>query len=178
MPSKTPARRLSELRDQIAAAAAALARLPDRPLPLAEAQQRACQWVDDRAAQSDVRRRATAFFQAAPSLDMERALAIDARELRPHQLEADAGPVLCWLHGDAIKAALCAELEQHPPEDALPAAEREPERQRLEGELTRLQAAEEIACRELEADGHHVDRRDDADVAVLLAPSEELADAA
>ena len=178
MPSKTPARRLTELRDQIAAASDALARLPDRPLPLDEAQQRACDWVDAKAAAADMRRRCTAFCAPAPSLDMDQLLSADASELRKHDIQADLGPVLAWLFPEQLKQRLCAELEQHPPEDALPAAERGPERQRLEAELHRLQAVEEIACRELEADGHHVDRRDDADVSVLLAPDEELADAA
>ena len=178
MPSKATAKRLTEVRDAIAAAADALARLPDRPLPLDEAQQRACDWVDAKAAAADMRRRCTAFCAPAPSLDMDQLLSADASELRKHDIQADLGPVLAWLFPEQLKERLCAELEANPPTDALPMADREPERQRLEAELARLQAAEEIACRELEDSGQAVDRRDDADVSVILAPDEELADAA
>jgi hypothetical protein len=175
MASKPTIKRLAEVRTALESAQAELARLPARPLPTAEAVERAHSWIDAKAAEFNGRRRAEAFTMAAPGLALERALAIEAEEIRPHQSAADPAPVLAWLFGDQLKAKLADEISGLDIAGPLPLAERAAEAQRLEAEIEGLEVQEEILVRALEQTGEPVERRADASIDIILAPDQELA---
>jgi hypothetical protein len=175
MASRPTIKRLAEIRSALETAQAALARLPERPLPASEAIERASAWIDAKAAEFGASRRAEAFAQAAPGLALERALAIDAEEVRPHQFAADTAPLVAWLLGDQLKAKLEAEISALELTDPLPAAKRAAEQQRLETEILNLEIEEEQITRALELAGEPIERRADCNLAVILAPDDELA---
>lgn len=175
MSPKPLSKRLADLRAAIAAAQADLAALPGRPLPAAEAVARFNQWADSQAQAFDARRQAAALCQPRADTTFSDLLSLTARDIRPHLSAADAGPLVCWLMGDTIKKKMAAEIEGLDLSDALPAASRGAELRRLTLELERLEIAEEVLIRQLEAAGEHVRRRDEARIDIVLAPDAELA---
>lgn len=175
MPSNKPTiSKLTKTRDELIEAQEALASLADRPLPASEAIERAAALVDSQAAAFQAGYKAQVFTQLGTDLAQRDLFNLTAINQGALQNKVEAGPMICWLHGDAIKAKLKAEIEAMNLDGAVPLADREPERQRLESEIQHLEIEEELLLRALEQAGEQVERRADASIEIILAPDAEL----
>ncbi|MBK1619983.1 hypothetical protein CKO42_16355 [Lamprobacter modestohalophilus] len=174
MSTKSAVAKLDKTRSAILAAQEALASLPDRPLPHDEAIARAHDLVDSQARDFQGAYRASAFVQPRITEAARNFLNVATVTSQGPQGAALTAGLLAWLHGDAIKAKLKAEIEAMELADALPLTQREPERQRLQAQIEALEIEEERLLRELEAAGEQVERRADASIEIILAPDAEL----
>ena len=175
--SPSPAARLEQVRDELAGALEQLAALPERPLPQDEAIARAAALVDTTAGAFQGRHKVQAFAQLGTDLAQRDLLNLSAFNQGRLESRIDSAPLLCWLFGDAIKTKLADEIAALELRDALPSAEREPERQRLLNLVDDLQIEEERIIRALDDEGIEIDRRRDAPIEIVLAPDCELEDA-
>jgi hypothetical protein len=170
----TPADLTAELhavRAELAQTAAALSALGAAPVPRAEAAARIQEAVAALAARYDARLRAEQFRGAeGPPLGVLDAILV------PLAAEQQA-PFIAKLHGKALAAMLVAAL---PPDDAatVPSADRPQRRAALEAQAHDLAVREERLVLRLEALGAPVERRPDADPAVVLLTTLEEAAAA
>jgi len=175
MPSKpTTQKRLDELRAQLATARQKQEELPQQRLPRWDALERAHAWVDGQAELMRAGYRVHCFADAERPTARD-LLCIDAAH---HQGQgfgtADAGPLLCWLFGDAIKAKIGEALESMPEDGGLPFAERRAELKRLDEEIRELEIAEEQLVRASEQTDEPAERRADADPEIVLATDAAL----
>lgn len=178
MPSKPTLSKLASIRSDLSDAQSALADLPDRPLPVTEAIERASAWVDTKAEAFDSYRAARVFAETDSAFALSTLFDFDVSQIGEQPGRANATPMLCWLHGDALKAKLAAEIEGLTLDDPLPMADRGPEKQRLKALVAKLEIEEEVLIRQIEDNGEPVQRRPDADLSVICAPDLELAEAA
>ena len=177
MPSSNPTiSKLAKTRDELIEAQEALAALPDRPLPHNEAIERAAALVDSQAAAFQGRYKAQMFAQLGTDLAQRDLLNLTAINQGALQNKVEAGPMLAWLLGDQIKQRMVDEISALALPDALPAAEREPERQRLIAKISDLEVKEERLARLLEDEGIEIDRRVEAPISLILALDAELAE--
>lgn len=163
---------LDKVRDQIADAYARRDALAATALPVDEALAKVEEFVNGAAAS----------FSSGDAL-VAQAIAPDRRiDSMVFSLpvrdgtDANLTPMLCWLYGDAIKAKARTEIERRAaPEQTISGAERAQQLAAIDDELEQLGRDEEQLVASLEAAGEIVDRRDDADPAIILE-AREVAD--
>lgn len=92
--------------------------------------------------------------------------------------QADLGPLFAWLAGDALEKALIEAMTPLCDDSAPRSAERPEAIEALEAEIRELEISEETLIREAEQAGETIERRADADPAIVLLADEALAEAA
>jgi hypothetical protein len=162
---------LSELRERIAETNERLATLEDAPVPKSEYQQRVSQWVDEKAASFRPEYAVSPLRDVRPRFDEVELGLLPVRGSNTGEsvASADAGPLLCWLLGDTIKAKLAETIANADLAEGPPSADRLRLRAELQAELRRLELAEEVLICDAEQAGFVIPRRPDADPAVILA---------
>jgi hypothetical protein len=182
--SKT-AKRVAGLRDKLAKLAAERSDLERAPAARAEALDRVDCFIEASAARyappvnafvAPVSDPASVRLIGVSRAAVATALAGGGRtavEARFDQLEA----ALCALVPDAVRGALVDAVDAHlaPDPPGLPRAERAMKLAALDAKILAVEREEEQLIREARADGVRIDRRADADPAVVLGLAEEAA---
>jgi hypothetical protein len=162
---------LADLRERIAETNERLATLEDAPVPKSEYQQRVSQWIDRQAANFRPEYAVSPLRDVRPRFDEVELGLLPVRGSNTGEsiASADAGPLVCWLMGDAIKAKLAETIANADLPEGPPSAERPALRRKLEAELRELELREEALIVDAEAAGFSIPRRPDADAAVILS---------
>lgn len=151
---------LAKLRNQITELKQQRDHVASGRLTKAETIQRLAEFVDNEAAGFDARHR---FANAASTSG---ATPIDITGFQVWK--GDAGPLLCWLLGDAIKHRLAELVEESNLPEGLPADKRPAAIKELEARINALEVEEEAIITDAEAAGMDIPRREDCDPRVVL----------
>lgn len=151
---------LAKLRNQIADLKQQRDRVASGRLTKAETIQRLNEFVDNEAAGFNAKDR---FANAASTSDATPS------DITGFQVwKGDAGPLLCWLLGDAIKHRLAELVEESNFPEGLSADKRPAAIKGLEARIYALEVEEEAIITDAEAAGMDIPRREDCDPRVVL----------
>lgn len=153
-------RDLANLREQISDLKQQRDKIALGRLTKNETIQRLNEFVDNEAAGFDAKHR---FANAAATSDAT------PRDITGfHVWQGDAGPLLCWLLGDAIKFRFAELVEECGIPEGLPANKRAEAIRELDTRIYALEVAEEAVIMDAEAAGMTIPRREDCDPRVVL----------
>lgn len=161
--------KIAAIRAEISAKRDQITHIKSAALPKAEMIQRLNDWIASSAAAFRPSYDLSGLFLEGEQIE----LAASTRTVGPTS-RADLAPFACWLFGDLMRERITAELEPHCDDSAPRSTEREGAIEALQAELHRLEVREEALIREAEEAGEPVQRRRDADPAIVLAHDTDL----
>jgi hypothetical protein len=157
-------KRINDIRAKIRKAQLDLNHVEYASLTKAEAIQRLDAWIDHQANYYNAKG-AVASFLRIDSGGHSDGLTVFSSD---DGLETELAPLLCFLMGDMVRASMIRAFDMFDFSDSVKQTERRRMMAEMEKAINALEKREENMITQAEADGIHIDRRHNANPAVVL----------